>query len=113
MGEFKLNELDIDLGATKHKWFFGAFTKLVELARPAVSMLLQHEMRVHVDSAMEIVHTQSGCALLKDGLQLLDPLTLHFETKDPITKHVPLVGDVDTTVKSAIIDLPKSMTCLR
>merc|ERR1712187_17183 len=111
--DFRLNELDVDLGATKHQWFFDYLRKLVKLARPVVSLLLQHEMRVQVDSVMQIVRTQGGCTLLKDGLQLLDPLKLHFETKEPITEHVPLVGDIDATVNSTSIDLPKSMKCVR
>jgi len=111
--DLKLNELDVDLGAYQNRWFYSSLTKLIELARPVVSLVLQHETRVHVHDAMQMIRSQGGCSLLKDGLQLLNPVTLQFETKEPITEHVPLVGDVDTSVNSTRIDLPKSMKCMR
>merc|ERR1712187_920275 len=76
-------------------------------------MVLQHETRVHVHNAMQTIRSQGGCSLLNDGLHLLNPVTLQFETKEPITEHVPLIGYVDTTVNSTSIDLPKSMKCVR
>jgi len=111
--DFSLDQIDVNPGIDGRRWLSDGIAKVLKLARPVVSNGLQHAARVEIGKALEIVRTQGGCALLQHGLGLLAPMSLNFETKTPLKFHVPLVGNVFTTVKSTSIDLPKSMKCMR
>eukprot|EP00930_Biecheleria_cincta_P013772 TRINITY_DN12119_c0_g1_i1.p1 TRINITY_DN12119_c0_g1~~TRINITY_DN12119_c0_g1_i1.p1 ORF type:complete len:505 (-),score=97.61 TRINITY_DN12119_c0_g1_i1:61-1509(-) len=111
--DFSLDQIDINLGIDGRQWVSDNMAKLLKLARPVVSKGLQLAARVEIGKALEIVRTQGGCALLQQGLGLLAPVSLHFESQEPLKYHVPLVGNVLTTINSTSIELPKSMTCMR
>jgi len=109
--DFKMNQIDVSLGAKHHKWLMGALMKLTKLARPIVSAVVHHEAKKVLDKSLGTIRAQGGCVFLQGALKKVDFVKFQFTSYEPTKVHIPVVGDVYVSVNSTYVHQPTSMLC--
>merc|ERR1712217_860693 len=81
------------------------------IARPLVSVVLQHELNSVIDQSLGVVRKQGGCAFLGNMLREVDLAKLEFVSYEPIPVPVPLLGSVNFSINSTYVKQPTTMQC--
>jgi hypothetical protein len=108
---FKLDEIDVTLGAEHHTWLTPALEKAVHFARPLVSTVVQHELNRVIDESLGVVRKHGGCAFLQDMLHEIDLAKLQFVSYEPMKAQVPVLGTLDFSINSTYVTQPTTMQC--
>merc|ERR1719150_3449458 len=108
---FKLDQIDVALGAKHHSWLMTALVKLAKFTRPLVNAVVHREAEKVLDKSLGIIRAQGGCVFLQNMLKELDFVRFEFTSYEPTKVHVPVVGEVDVSVNSTYVHQPTSMQC--
>lgn len=106
-----LGQVDLQLGAQRHTWVSKAIEEFTSFGRPLVSGAVQFLAKKALDNNLEIVQRKGGCAFLEHALEALDMLQFAFISYEPLSTHVPALGDVNISVNSTSIIPPSTMQC--
>jgi len=107
----KLGGVDLDLGAQNHTWVSTAIAKVTHFTRPLISEAAQLIVKKALDNNLAIIHEKGGCAFLENALSALNMMNFSFISYQPLSTHVPVMGDVNISVNSTSIVPPTTMQC--
>lgn len=107
----RLGQVDLELGARRHTWVSKAIEEMTSFGRPLVSQAVQLLAKQALDNNLDIVQKKGGCAFLENALGALDMLQFAFISYEPLSTHVPAIGDVNISVNSTSIVPPSTMRC--
>lgn len=106
-----VDSLNLQLDSDKNKWLYDAAIWLGNHARPIIALAVQHELRSVMAQQLQSIKKEGSCATVNHLLKFSDAMHLEVNSVNPVTAHVPMIGDVDIFVNASNIVLPRSMSC--
>eukprot|EP00930_Biecheleria_cincta_P011170 TRINITY_DN11373_c0_g1_i3.p1 TRINITY_DN11373_c0_g1~~TRINITY_DN11373_c0_g1_i3.p1 ORF type:complete len:377 (+),score=66.65 TRINITY_DN11373_c0_g1_i3:34-1164(+) len=108
---FHMNSLNLHVDSTAHKWLYDAAIWLGNHAQGVLGVAIQHELRGHLQSALQLIRQRGACAEANSLLRVADTFHLEVKSVSPAKVHVPMLGDVEIFLNVSNISLPGSMQC--